>query len=126
MILETIETVDTKEMIQRLGGFWAALSGVGFLALNYFLYNYFFVSTIDKILLLEKKERQEEASAEDESANMTMNMENEALRKIEIKNRFKERLSFLGIYNLYDKLSLQGDLTQEALHRVKKLEMELE
>lgn len=54
-----IETDGLNEVIKNVGGFWSAISGVSFVAFNFFLYRFFFTSTVD-MLLKEEMEKMRE------------------------------------------------------------------
>lgn len=45
-----IITVGLEDLLSKVGGFWSAISGVGFIALNFFLYRYFLTNQIKNII----------------------------------------------------------------------------
>lgn len=130
-----IEVVGIEEVLRNVGGFWSAISGAGFLLINFYLYRYFFTKSVEVILKAELKQLQEDQKEED-ALNESMNHlshsrelkkeKSEQLRRKEIEELFKERISFQGIYKMYDTIKLHGDLTHDTEERVSRLEAELD
>lgn len=130
-----IEVVGIEEVLRNVGGFWSAISGAGFLLINFYLYRYFFTKSVEVILKAELKQLQEDQKEED-ALNESMNYlshsrelkkeKSEQLRRKEIEELFKERISFQGIYKMYDTIKLHGDLTHDTEERVSRLEAELD
>lgn len=56
-----IATYGINEVLKNVGGFWSAISGVSFLALNLYLYRYFFRKTVDKLVKEEMEKKKEES-----------------------------------------------------------------
>ena len=86
-----IKSNNLNNFITKLGGFWSSISGIGFLFLNMFLYHIFYKRQVQHIY--DEKMLHESDIHQEEDKEIMLER---------IQSEFKHRLSFHGLYNLYD------------------------
>lgn len=169
MLIDKCDITGLQEILSNVGGYWSGISGVGFLLLNYFLFQNFIHSQAkflyeqkisgvqhsdhvhqsmpDDIIRYEGGEKtiNESSSSssndsgsrsagknEREESHSTINSSAEAKQidvELEIKQvetEFMQRLSFSGIFNLYDKVELASNIAKSTLgqseHNMKNIQ----